>query len=78
MKEVEEMSRVFKEELCGACEEVCGVSRRGRGVKGTAWWTEEVKRVVEEKKYTESGWVVERMESWRDRKGKYIWRKREW
>ncbi|KAK4329643.1 hypothetical protein Pmani_000045 [Petrolisthes manimaculis] len=46
MEGMEEVSRVFKEEMCGAC----GVRRRGREVKGTAWWTEEVKRAIEEKK----------------------------
>lgn len=41
---------MFKEEIYSACEEVCGVKRRGRGVKRTAWWVEGVRKVLEEKR----------------------------
>ncbi|KAK3885417.1 hypothetical protein Pcinc_010363 [Petrolisthes cinctipes] len=60
LEEVNEVSRVLREEMCGACEEVCGVKRKGRGVKETAWWNEEVKRVIEEKKKAYREWLGSR------------------
>ncbi len=52
--------RVFAEEVCAACEEVCGVRKRSRGVQGTAWWNDEVKQAVERKREAFDEWVASR------------------
>ena len=40
------MNETFVKKICAACEDVCGMKRRRKGVQGTAWWNEEVKLAV--------------------------------
>ena len=56
MEELEDVSKVFSTEVCTACETVCGVRRRDKGVKSTAWWNEKVKKAMEEKKKAYRDW----------------------
>ena len=60
MREVVGMNETFVKEICAACEEVCGMKRRRKGVQGTAWWNEEVKLAVARKKKAYEEWMRSR------------------
>lgn len=70
MEELEDVSKVFRSKLYTACETVLGVRRRGKGIKGTAWWNEEVKKLWKTKSHTEIGWGAEEIEMLRGSRGR--------
>ncbi len=47
---VNEVFETFKRSLVQATEEIVGYKTCRRGKKGTAWWTQEIKTAVEEKR----------------------------
>ncbi len=47
---VSELFETFKRSLIQATEEVVGYKTCWRGGRGTAWWTQEIKMAVEEKR----------------------------
>ncbi len=78
MEGVDRVCKVFAEEVCAACEEVCGVRKRGRGVQGTAWWNDEVKQAVEQKKKAFDEWIASRgRREEREKREVYMRKKRE-
>ncbi len=60
MEGVDRVCMVFPEEVCTACEEVCGTRRRCGEVQGTALWNDEVKLAVEQKKKAFDEWDASR------------------
>ena len=55
---VDEEWQRFKTVVVGCAEEVCGTRRIGGGIrKGSEWWCEEVKVVIEEKKKAYGNWL---------------------
>ena len=60
LRSVEGMNEKFVEGICAACEEVCGVRRRRKGVQGTAWWCDEVRVAVAQKKKAYEEWMRSR------------------
>ena len=78
MEGVERVCKIFTEELCEVCEMVCGVRRRGGGVQGTAWWNDEVKQAVEQKKKAYSEWQANiGREVEREKREVYVSKRRE-
>uniref|UniRef100_A0A8D8XC74 Uncharacterized protein n=1 Tax=Cacopsylla melanoneura TaxID=428564 RepID=A0A8D8XC74_9HEMI len=49
-EELEQMWTCFKNSILTAAETTCGLSVKGVKKKFTHWWTEEVKRIVKDKK----------------------------
>ena len=55
---MEEAWNIFKTAVLDTLKEVCGTKKaRGRNRKATAWWNEEVKSAISEKKRTYKIWV---------------------
>ncbi|WP_435325960.1 hypothetical protein, partial [Klebsiella pneumoniae] len=79
LRSVEGMNEKFVEGICAACEEVCGVRRRRKGVQGTAWWCDEVRVAVAQKKKAYEEWMRSRGqgEIERQKREVYVQRKRE-
>lgn len=72
LDDIEEVQRIFKGEIYLEVP-VCGVKRRSKEAKGTAWWYEEEKRAVNQKKKahlelsSSGGNEDQRQQKWRHR-----------
>ncbi|KAJ8949832.1 hypothetical protein NQ318_000531 [Aromia moschata] len=47
---IEQSWRILKDSLVTAAKETCGTKRINKGKKQTAWWTNEIKAEIKEKK----------------------------
>ena len=53
----------FKASLIETLSKACGVKKAGKGpVKKTAWWNDNVKEVIKDKKKLYKTWVISKLE----------------